>query len=321
MRIVQTIKNSQKPRFSIEITPPLKTKSISKIFATIDKIVDFNPIFVAVTYHQQALQSGEKDLHLFQRHASSVGVAAAIKFKYGFEVLPHFICGGFDKFETDDAIFDLWFLGIDNILALRGDARKGETKFTPKPGGNKNAAELVSQIVKMGKLDFTHTLKPKEPMRFCIGVAGYPEVHTEAKSMEQDIKWLKHKVDCGAEFIITQMFFDFETFKNWEARCRGAGVNVPIIPGLKPVTQKKHIRRLSQNFGVRFPEDFVKKMESCKTSKEAYECGIDQCVGLSKKLIEYGCPIVHYFSMGSGADIADVAKNVFTPEDFYKKTK
>lgn len=311
MKITDILKQNETDRFSIEITPPLKTKSIKRIFSTIDRIKDYNPAFVAVTYHQQDIEKTGNNPHIFQRHASGVGVAAAIKYHYNLEVLPHFICGGFDKFETEDAIFDLWFLGIDNILALRGDPRKSESEFTPKMGGHRYASQLVEQIVQMGRNEFKHSLKPKDKIDFCIGVAAYPEVHKEASSLEMDIKWLKYKIDKGAEYIITQMFFDFELYVSWVKSCRKAGITVPIIPGIKPITQKKHLRRLSQNFGVNIPQEFTDRLNSCKSTQEAYNCGINECVKLSKKLINFGSPLVHYFAMGSGADVADVVKQIY----------
>ncbi len=311
MNLTQIIENSQKQIFSIEITPPLKTKSIDKIFQIVERVAPYNPAFVSVTYHQQTIVQTDKTKHIYQRHASNVGVCSAIKYKYEIEVVPHFICGGFDTFETEDALFNLEFMGIKNILALRGDPKKGEESFTAKTGGHKNAAELVKQIVNMGKNKFSHHLKPKEKKEFCIGVAGYPEVHKEAENFKKDILWLKHKVDCGAEFIITQMFFDFELFIKWERACRDIGIKVPIIPGIKPITKKKQIRRLKENFGVHIPDEFVQKMEKCGTTPDIYNCGIDECVILSQKLIESGSPIVHYFTMGNGRDVEDVIKRVF----------
>jgi len=315
MKVTDFFRKSSKPAFSLEITPPLKIKSVDKIFQVIDRVQAYHPDFINITYHQEAITwediDGLKTKAVYQKHASSVGVCAAIKYKYGLEVVPHFICGGFNKLESEDALFDLIFLGINNVFALRGDPRKNQECFTPEPNGHKYASELVSQIRSMQNNHYLHQLHPKEPADFCIGVAGYPEKHIEAHSLSDDIKWLKHKVDCGADYIVTQMLFDFEKFTEWEKLCREAGIHVPIIPGLKPITEKKQIRRFMQNFGVHFPDSFVLEMENSSSSVDAYNCGIKFMTELSEKLLNYGSPGIHYFTMGNGEDVAAVARNIF----------
>ena len=315
MRLNKIIENLNKASFSIEITPPLKIKKIDKIFKIIDKLITYSPSFVSVTYHQQNVSekivNDKKELHTFQKHASNLGICSAIKYKYGLEAIPHFICGEFDKFSTEDILFDFNFLNIDNVLALRGDAPEKTNDLAINSLKNFNAADIVMQIKDMAKGKFHHEMIPESPIDFCTGVAGYPEKHSEAVSLQEDVKWLKHKVDCGAEYIITQMFFDFEKFITWEKLCRKAGINVPIIPGIKPITQKKQIRRFDKRFSVEFPESFILDMENAQGTEEAYKIGIDFTIDLSKKLIDYGFPIIHYFTMGNGNDVLDVVKNVF----------
>ena len=315
MRLNQIIKNLTKPTFSMELTPPLKIKKIDKIFKIIENLAVYSPSFVSITYHQQTISEkkiNEKiEKHTFQKHASNLGICSAIKYKYGLEVIPHFICGEFDKFSTEDILFDFNFLNIDNVLALRGDAPEKGDDLIINSQKNYNAADIVLQIKDMAKNKYFHELIPENAIDFCVGVAGYPEKHNEAKSLEEDVKWLKHKVDCGAEYIITQMFFDFEKFIKWEKLCRKMGINIPIIPGIKPITQKKQIRRFAKRFNVIFPENFVVDMENTHGTEEAYRIGIDFTKDLSQKLIDYGFPIIHYFTMGNGNDVLDVVKNIF----------
>lgn len=314
MKVTDLIKNQSKPFYSLEITPPLKIKSVQQIFNVIDKIKPYDPKFINITYHQQAMSVEEIDgvstKVVYQKHASTVGVCSAIKYKYNIEVVPHFICGGFNKIDIEDAIFDLMFLGIENILALRGDPSKGMDHFTPEPMGHANASELVKQIKAMNESHYLHTLCPEEPLDFCVGVAGYPEKHHEADTMDEDIKFLKQKIDNGADYIVTQMFFDFDLYVQWEKKCREAGITVPIIPGLKPITKKKQIRRLAQNFSLHMPNDLVEAMDKTETANEAYDVGINFMAGLCKKLLAYGAPGIHFFTMGNGEDVVDVLKKL-----------
>lgn len=312
MKVTDFIKNQKKPFYSLEITPPLKIKSIQQIFNVIDRIKPYDPKFINITYHQQAVSMEEVDgiptKVVYQKHASTVGVCSAIKYRYNIEVVPHFICGGFNKIDTEDALFDLMFLGIENILALRGDPRKGVDYFMPEPHGHSNASELVKQIKAMNESHYLHTLCPEQPIDFCVGVAGYPEKHHEAENMDDDIAFLKQKVENGADYIVTQMFFDFDLFVQWEKKCREAGITVPIIPGLKPVTKKKHVRRFAQNFHLHMPDELITAMDNTETVNEAYEVGVNFMAGLCKKLINYGVPGIHFFTMGNGEDVADVLK-------------
>ncbi len=314
MKVTDLIKNQNKPFYSIEITPPLKIKSIQSIFNTIERIMPYDPKFINITYHQQAISLEEIDgiptKVIYQKHASTVGVCSAIKYHFNIEVVPHFICGGFNKIDTEDALFDLMFLGLDNILALRGDPRKGQDHFTSELMGHSNAGSLVRQIKAMNESQYIHTLCPDEPIDFCVGVAGYPEKHHEADTLDEDIKFLKEKVDAGADYIVTQMFFDFDLFVTWVNKCREAGITVPIIPGLKPITKKKQVRRLAQNFHLHMPDDLVQKMDNSVGANDAYEIGIEFMADLCINLINFGVPGLHFFTMGNGEDVAEVLKRL-----------
>ncbi|MCD4828404.1 MAG: methylenetetrahydrofolate reductase [Candidatus Cloacimonetes bacterium] len=314
MKVCEYIEATDKPFFSVEISSPLKTKSVSDIFRIIDCFIEYGPKFINVTYHQQTpvvkeIDGWKKDIVLQQR-ASEVGVCAAIQFKYNIDVVPHLICGGFDRFETEDAIFDLLFLGIENILALRGDPAVREALFKPKTLGHSYASELVCQIVDMANNIYIHKDSPHAPVSFCVGVAGYPEKHSEAQSMNEDIKWLKHKVDSGAKYIVTQMFYDFDKYVSWERKCRDAGITVPIIPGIKPITKLKQIDALPEIFHITVPGNLADRMRA--NPREARQIGIDYTIELSKKLLAHGVPAIHYFSMSSGKDIARVVREVFS---------
>ncbi len=314
MKVTDLIKSQKEAFYSLEITPPLKIKSIDQIFHVIERIKRYNPRFINITYHQQAVSMEEIDgiptKVVYQKHASTVGVCSAIRYKYNIEVVPHLICGGFNRMDTEDALFDLMFLGIENVLALRGDPRKGQEHFMPEQFGHANAAELVKQVKDMNESHYLHALCPEEPIDFCVGVAGYPEKHHTAVSLEEDVAWLKQKVDAGADYIVTQMFFDFDRFMKWEKLCREAGITVPIIPGLKPITKKKQVRRFAQNFHLHMPDELVLAMDKTENSQEAYEAGIHFMAGLCKKLLDYGSPGIHFFTMGNGEDVADVLEEL-----------
>lgn len=315
MKIIDFLTKNEKPFFSVEITPPLKSKSIKQIFKVLDKLIPYNLSFVNVTYHQEVIErktiNGVDRKIIYQKHASTVGVCSAIKFKYGIEVVPHFICGGFNKFEIENALYDLSFLGIENILVLRGDPRKNEVKFSPKENGHQHASELVKQIKGIENHILINDFHSKTDINWCVGVAGYPEIHNEALSLETDIRWLKYKVDKGADFIVTQMFYDYDRFIDWVKKCRLAGISVPIIPGLKPLTKKKQIRRFEKNFGIKIPEKFKNRMGKAINSEEAYNIGIDFMTELSIRLIKFGSPGIHYFTMGNGNDVKNVVERIF----------
>lgn len=318
MNVIESIEASKgKTLFSFEILPPLKGMSIQSLYGAIDPLMEFNPSFINVTYHREEyvykkLPNGLLKKISTRKRPGTVGICAAIKNKYKVEAVPHLTCGGFNKEETEDALIDLNFLGIDNVLALRGDAIKSEPNFIPDDGGHKHASELVEQIVRMNNgLYLSDELSNAAPTNFCIGVAGYPEKHYESMSMNTDLKYLKKKIDAGAQYIVTQMFFDNKKFFEFQERCREMGINVPIIPGLKPVTVEKHINFLPKTFKVDFPEEFATELEKCKTKEQIRQVGIEWCIQQSKELKAAGVPSLHYYTMSQSKTTKEIVSEVF----------
>lgn len=317
MKVIDFINDAKKTLFSFEIIPPLKGKSIEQIYAGIDPLLEFEPAFIDVTYHREEYIYKERKNGLLEKvtvkkRPGTVGICAAIMNKYQIEAVPHLICGGFTKEETEAALIDLNFLGIHNVLVLRGDPVKSEPVFIPEPGGHAYAIDLVKQVIDMNKGQFLdEDLKNAVPTNFCAGVAGYPDKHYEAPNLKQDIINLKQKVDAGAEYIVTQMFFDNQKFFDFVKLCREAGINVPIIPGIKPLTRKAHIRSLPRIFQIEIPDVLVEIIDNCKDDDEALEAGIDFCIQQTKELISFGVPCVHYYTMGRSEAIRKVAKAAF----------
>ncbi len=317
MKVTDHIKNAKSTLFSIEILPPLKGKGIQSIFNAIDPLLEFNPSFIDVTYHREEYvykkrEGGFLEKVSTRKRPGTVGICAAIINKYKIDVVPHIICGGFTKEETENALIDLNFLGIDNVLALRGDAIKSEGNFVPEPGGNDYAVDLVKQVHKMNHGHYLENdLVDVAPTNFCIGVAGYPEKHFEAPNLISDLKHLKDKVDQGAEYIVTQMFFDNSKFIDFVNRCRAAGIQVPIIPGLKILSTKKQASALSKIFHIDIPQEFMEEIDNCKDDAAVKEVGIEWCMKQSKELIQFGAPCLHYYTMGQTDATRRVAKAVF----------
>ncbi len=317
MKVVDHIKEAKKTRFSLEILPPLKGKSIQSIYDGIDPLMEFKPPFINVTYHREEHVYKERNDGLLQRvsvrkRPGTVGICAAIMNKYHVDAVPHIICGGFTKEETENALIDLQFLGIENILALRGDPIKNETHFIPNKAGHKYAVNLIEQVVQMNKGDFLHEETGNATATdFCIGAAGYPEKHFESMNLKTDLKYLKEKVDAGAEYIVTQMFFDNQKYFDFVQTCVDAGINVPIIPGLKPITTLKHISFLPKFFHIDFPDDLSTELEKCKSNDDARQVGIEWGIHQSKELLEYGVPLLHYYTMGRSASVKKIASELF----------
>lgn len=317
MKVVDHIKQANSTLFSIEILPPLKGKSIQSIFDGIDPLMEFKPSFVDVTYHREEYiykkhEGGMIEKLSTRKRPGTVGICAAIMNKYKIDAVPHIICGGFSKEETENALIDLHFLGIDNVLALRGDSIKSEPGFIPEPDGNAYALDLIKQTVLMNKGKYLHDdVMELSPTNFCIGAAAYPEKHIDAPSMESDLKHLKQKVDAGAEYIVTQMFFDNTKFFQFVKDCRAMGINVPIIPGLKILTTKKQATILPNIFHLEIPAPFLKEIEKCKTDQEVKEVGIEWSIQQSKELIEQNVPCLHFYTMGTSEVTKRVASAVF----------
>jgi methylenetetrahydrofolate reductase (NADPH) len=317
MKLTEKLKQSKSTLFSIEILPPLKGKSIQSIYDSIDPLMEFKPAFVDVTYHREEYvykkrEGGYLEKVSIRKRPGTVGICAAIMNKYNVDAVPHIICGGFTREETENALIDLQFLGIDNVLALRGDSIKTEPAFVPEPGGHPYAIDLVKQITEMNNGNYIDDeMKDAEPTNFCMGVAGYPEKHFEAPNPYSDLKHLKEKVDAGAEYIVTQMFFDNKKYFEFVKNCKESGINVPIIPGLKMITQKKQLNSLPKIFHMDIPIDLYKEIEKCKDDKQVKEVGINWAIQQSKELIKGGVPCMHFYTMGTSDTTRRVAKEIF----------
>ncbi len=317
MKVTDHLRNAKRPLFSIEIIPPLKGKSINSIYQAIDPLLEFNPSFIDVTYHREEYVYRKKPNGLLEKKSikkrpGTVGICSAIMNKYKIDAVPHIICGGFTCDETEDALIDLSFLGIDNVLVLRGDSIKTESHFTPEPNGNAYASDLLQQVVNMNRGKFMDDdLLDAVPTSFCVGVAGYPEKHFEAPNMKSDIKYLKMKVDLGAEYIVTQMFFDNAKFFKFVDECRAAGITVPIIPGLKVLTTKKQLTILPSTFHIDMPDDLADAVEKAKDNDEVKEIGIEWCIAQCKELFKHNVPCLHFYTMGTSEVCRRVAKEVY----------
>lgn len=318
MKVTEHIQNANgKSLFSFEILPPLKGQNIQSIFDSIDPLMEFNPPFIDVTYHREEyeykeLPNGLLEKRIVKKRPGTVGICSAIQNKYQVDAIPHILCGGFTKEDTENFLIDLDFLGIQNVVALRGDAVKSEIYFKPEREGNQYASELVTQIDNLNKAIYLDDhLQNSCPTNFCIGVAGYPEKHMEAPSLDSDIYYLKQKIKNGASYIITQMFFDNKKFFDFVAKCRKEGITVPIIPGLKPISTKKQLNQIPHRFKVDLPDDLIMAVVKAKDNDAVRQIGIEWCIAQSKDLISAGIPVLHYYSMGKSDNIKAVAKEVF----------
>lgn len=303
-RVKEKLQKGDRPLLSLEITPPDRGQSIDELFHNIDSLMPMSPDFINVTYHQAYEDYEEKNGSIIRRprrkKPGTVGICAAIKNRFAVEPVAHLICGGFDRWETEDALIDLHYLGIRNILALRGDPPPGQSLFRPKKDGYAFAADLVAQIRNMNRGVYVDALDDPVPTSFSIGVAGYPEKHVEAANGDVDMRHLKEKVDQGADYVVTQMFFSARLYKDYVARARDAGITVPIIPGIKPVTTLKQLERIPRTFFVSLPDVLVRSISEAPTPKEAFEKGTDFVAHLAAELLEAGAPGLHLFTMGKG---------------------
>jgi methylenetetrahydrofolate reductase (NADPH) len=297
MKVIDHIKSAKgKTLFSIEILPPLKGENIRSLFDNLDPLMEFKPPFIDVTYHREEYVYKKKEGGLLEKSSTrkrpgTVGICAAIQNHYQIDTVPHIICGGFSREETENALIDLQFLGIDNVLALQGDAIKSEARFIADPDGHRYASELLGQIVAMNHGKFLdEDLGNATPTNFCVGVAGYPEKHFAAPNLKADLKYLKLKVDMGAEYIVTQMFFDNKKYIDFVNQCREVGIHVPIIPGIKPITTKTQANVLPTVFHIDLPEELTDEVEKCKDNAAVKQVGIEWAVKQSKELIKFGVP-------------------------------
>lgn len=304
---------------SFEVLPPLKGGSMQAIFDTLDPLMEFKPPFIDVTYHREEYiykrrPSGYYEKASIRKRPGTVGICAAIMHRYGVDAVPHMLCGGFTRQETENALIDLGFLDVQNVLALRGDARKFDGKFIPTPEGHHYASDLVQQIADMnaGKyLDDLTDNADSAKTNFCIGVAGYPEKHFEAPNMDVDLRYLKEKIDAGANYIVTQMFFDNEKYFSFVKACRAAGIDVPIVPGLKPLTKLYQLGSIPRLFYIDLPDDLVRAITEAKNAEARRQVGIEWCIAQSKELKERGAPCLHYYTMGDSNTIQEIVKGVF----------
>lgn len=317
MKVTEHIKNAKGTLISFEILPPLKGKTIESIYNQLDPLMQFRPAFINVTYHRseqifKKKADGNFEKIEVRKRPGTVGICAAIMNHYKVDAVPHLICGGFSRQETENALIDLNFLGIDNILVLRGDAPRNETVFEPEVDGHAYALDLLKQAVNLN-----HGLYLEEDIRdgyktaFCIGVAGYPEKHFESPNMQSDLRYLKMKVDAGADYITTQMFFDNKKYFDFVKSCRDAGITVPIIPGLKPLTTRKQLSVLPRTFHVDIPTELSNEINKCKTDEDVEKVGGEWLYTQSKELKEMGAPVLHYYTLGKQRVVADVVSRLF----------
>jgi methylenetetrahydrofolate reductase (NADPH) len=317
MKITDHIKKADKTLFSFEIIPPLKGKSIQELYNNIDPLMEFKPPFIDVTTSREEFIYLEKKGGLLEKRMTrmrpgTLGICASIQNKYGVDTVPHLLCGGFTQQETEYLLVDCQYLEIENVMALRGDARKEERRFECTDGGHKYAIDLVKQIDQLNHGNYLHeVIEISCNVNFCIGVAGYPEKHDESPSMKTDLKRLKDKVDAGANYVVTQMFFDNQKYFDFVKCAREIGIDVPIIPGIKPIATKQHLQMLPQTFHLDIPENLVDAVENCKTNKDVRQVGVEFCIAQCRELLDQNVTVLHFYSMGKSDNIYDIAKAIF----------
>lgn len=316
MKVIDHIRQAKNTLISFEILPPLKGKTINSIYEHLDPLMEFKPSFINVTYHRSEHVFKKKADGTFEKvevrkRPGTVGICAAIMNHYQVDAVPHLICGGFNKRETEDALIDLNFIGVDNVLVLRGDAAKNETVFEPEPDGNRYAIDLMKQVVNLNNgIYLEEDIRDGFRTKFSIGVAGYPEKHFEAPNMDTDLAYLKAKVDAGADYIVTQMFFDNAKFFEFVKKCKAVGIDAPIIPGLKPITTKKQLSVLPRTFHVDIPNDLSVEIMKCKTDVDVEKVGGEWLLQQSQELKEAGVPVLHYYTLGKPKVIWNVVKEL-----------
>jgi methylenetetrahydrofolate reductase (NADPH) len=316
MRVIDLINNSKTTAFSFEILPPLKGNSIDLVYKTIDLLRPFDPKYINITTHRSEVVYKETENHLFQQVAErhrpgTVAIAAAIQNKYKINVVPHILCSGFTKSETEYALIDLQFLGINDLLVLRGDKARHEKSFNPSGDGHSHAIDLQKQINDFNAGHFIDGSSMKQAGAFSYGVAGYPEKHDEAPNLDSDIHWLKEKVRLGAEYIVTQMFFDNEKYFSFVERCRAEGITIPIIPGVKPITLMNQLTVLPKIFHVDIPEPLATELATCQTDADALEVGVEWCTQQALELKRKGVPSIHFYTMMATQSVKRVAEKVY----------
>jgi len=316
MKVTDHISQAKETLISFEILPPLKGKTITSLYDHLNPLMEFKPSWINVTYHRSETMFKKQMDGTFEKvevrkRPGTVGICAAIMNHYKIDAVPHLICGGFTKRETEDALIDLNFLGIDNVLVLRGDAAKNEASFEPETGGNAYALDLLKQVGNLNNGIYQDKdIQNGSKTNFCMGIAGYPEKHFEAPNLEIDLQRLKEKVDAGAEYIMTQMFFDNQKFFDFVKACRALDIHIPIIPGLKPLTSKKQLSVLPRIFHVDIPTELSNDVMKCKTDAEVETVGTKWLLQQSKELKAFGVPVLHYYTLGKPRLIHDVVKEI-----------
>lgn len=316
-KLIDIINQSKKTLFSFELLPPLKGRSIDELYKAIDPLIEFDPVNINITYHQHETvynnrSDGSLEKKVVRKRPGNVALSAAISFRYNKMVVPHVICGGQTKDEIEDLLIDFHFLGLNNLLLLRGDAPKGQRDFIPETHGHAHTSELVAQVKNMNQgIYLDPNLKNPVATDFCIGVAGYPEKHIEAPNLEIDLKHLKEKVDAGADYIVTQLFFDNSKFFNFVEKCRAIGIQVPIIPGIKPLSTLNDIKLVPHIFACDIPQDYFKELERCKSNQEVKEVSIEWSINQCKELMNKGVPVLHFYTYGISDNVQRIARSVF----------
>ena len=316
MRVIDHLQKAKEPLISFELIPPKRGGDITDVLNVIDNIIKFKPPFIDITSHSaeviyEETPDGIKK-KVKRKRPGTLGICALIQNKYNVDAVPHILVKGFTREETEDFMIELNYLGIDNVLAVRGDDSGYEKPIPIGRSANSNALELVEQIVKMNKgIYLEDSLLDARPTNFCVGVGGYPEKHFEAPSMKFDLKYLKEKIDKGAEYIVTQMFFDNQKYFDYVNKVRDAGIDVPIIPGIKPITTLGQITMLPRTFFLDFPDDLMDELEKCKTNADVKTVGIEWAIQQSKELVAAGVPSLHFYTMSKAEATYKIAKEVF----------
>ena len=317
VKVIEHLSSSSRPVFSFELLPPLRGQGIAEVYRTIEALLEFEPKFIDVTYHRHEYIYEPADGDLLRRvvvrkRPGTIAMCAAILHKYGVDAVPHLICGGFTREESEDALIELDFLGIDNVLALRGDQMSHERSFVPEEGGHASAYDLVRQMKGMnGGTYLSQRLEDPAPTDFCIGVAGYPEKHVEAPNLNADIRALKSKVEAGADYVVTQIFYHNEAYFSFVEQCKNAGITIPIIPGIKPISRSAQLRSLPRTFAIEIPDELESRIAACTRREEVQEVGIEWCIQQCRELLKFGVPCIHFYTMGNPNAIRRIARAIF----------
>ena len=318
MKVIDILNSSQKPFASFELVPPLKGSDVSRLYDSIDPLMQFQPPFINITCHRDEVEyvpngDGSYRKMTLAKRPSTIAIVAAIMRRYpNLEIVPHVICGGASQSRVESELLDLHFLGIQNVVALRGDAIPGQRFFIPEPDGFSHSSELVAMIRHLNNGQYLDpTVKNGLSTDFCVGVAAYPEKHFEAANLDVDIQHLKQKVEAGADYIVTQMFFDNQQYFRFLDRLREAGITVPVIPGLKPISSQRQIDLLPRSFHIDIPQALVNEINKAKTADAVYQVGIEWAIEQSRDLLAHGAPAIHYYTMAKPDNVCQIVEKVF----------